>query len=239
MEAGFTRLTKARVESLRAGLKQRDISDPERRGLVLRIAPPGSKIWLFRYKFAGKPAPARARSLPGDDLGAGAYGSPGAPGPAGSRGRPIVDRFIACPKARFDFLPEGGGETHGYDEFMASVDALVIGRKWPYAGKRVVVLSSQPLDLSAVRGGMVEQMAGPPAAINAKVAESGAQHLYMSMEESDSKVCARRVIQRLIITRAPVLIGDGIPLFGTLPSDIQLRHVTTQQTRAAYLKPRT
>jgi hypothetical protein len=79
-----------------------------------------------------------------------------------------VDGFIARPNGEFDFLPAGGGEPHGYEEFMASVDALVIGRNtfetvlqfdpWPYGKKRVVVLSSRPVDLSAVRGGIVEQM---------------------------------------------------------------------------------
>ncbi|PYT05746.1 MAG: deaminase, partial [Acidobacteria bacterium] len=63
------------------------------------------------------------------------------------------------PNGDLDFLPEGGGEPHGYNEFMANVDALVIGRKtfekvltfdtWPYGDKRVVVLSSRPVDLSA------------------------------------------------------------------------------------------
>src|ERR1700704_1180162 len=76
-----------------------------------------------------------------------------------------VDGFIARPNGTFDFLPEGGGEPHGYNEFIAGVDAIVMGRKsfesvlafpaWPYAEKRVVVLSSRPVDLSAVRGGVV------------------------------------------------------------------------------------
>ena len=54
-----------------------------------------------------------------------------------------VDGFIARPNDDLDFLPPGGGEPHGYDEFFAGVDALVIGRKtfetvlafpeWPYA----------------------------------------------------------------------------------------------------------
>ncbi|HJS88544.1 MAG TPA: integrase arm-type DNA-binding domain-containing protein [Steroidobacteraceae bacterium] len=68
MEAGLTRLTKARVESLRPGGKQRDISDPERRGLVLRIEPSGSKLWLFRYKFAGKPHRLALGAYPGMSL---------------------------------------------------------------------------------------------------------------------------------------------------------------------------
>src|SRR6267154_395222 len=100
-----------------------------------------------------------------------------------------VDGFIARRSGAFDFLPEGGGEPHGYTEFIASVDAIVIGRKtfetvlafegWPYLDKRVVVLSSRPVDLSAVRGGVVEQMGGPPAGIVSQLAASGVHHLYV------------------------------------------------------------
>src|ERR1700733_15918288 len=99
-----------------------------------------------------------------------------------------LDGFIARPNGSFDFLPADGGEPHGYDEFMASVDALVIGRNtfetvlafptWPYGKKRVVVLSSKALDFSKVRGGVVEQMSGSPADIIAKLAASAAHHLY-------------------------------------------------------------
>src|SRR5277367_5936969 len=100
-----------------------------------------------------------------------------------------VDGFIARPNGDLDFLPPDGGEPHGYDEFMATIDALVIGRNtfetvlayttWPYGDKRVVVLSSRPLDFSAVRGGVVEQMAGPPAEIVSKLAARGIHHLYV------------------------------------------------------------
>ena len=41
-----------------------------------------------------------------------------------------VDGFIARPDGALDFLP-AGGEPHGYDEFFANVDALVIGRGNP------------------------------------------------------------------------------------------------------------
>jgi len=68
MEPGVTRLTKGRVEGLRPHAKQRDISDPERRGLVLRIEPSGSKLWLFRYKFGGKPHRLSLGSYPGMSL---------------------------------------------------------------------------------------------------------------------------------------------------------------------------
>jgi len=149
-----------------------------------------------------------------------------------------LDGFIARPNGDLDFLPPGGGEPHGYDEFMASVDALVIGRKtfetvlafeaWPYGSKRVVVLSSHPLDLSAAVGGVVEQMAGPPADIVSKLAATGAHHLYVDGGITIQGFLRAGLIDRLIITRVPVLIGEGVPLFGALPHDIRLRHVATR-----------
>jgi dihydrofolate reductase len=149
-----------------------------------------------------------------------------------------VDGFIARPNDDLDFLPEGGGEPHGYNEFIASVDAIVIGRKtfekvlsfeaWPYGSKRVVILSSRPLDLSAAAGGVVEQMAGAPAEIVSELAARGIHHLYIDGGITIQRFLRAGQIQRLIITRVPVLIGEGIPLFGALPRDIRLRHVATR-----------
>jgi dihydrofolate reductase len=157
-----------------------------------------------------------------------------------------VDGFIARPNGDLDFLPPGGGEPHGYNEFIASVDAIVMGRKtfetvlgfaaWPYGDKRVVVLSSRPVGLSAARGGVVEQMAGPPAEIVSKLAASGARHLYIDGGNTIQRFLRAGLVQRLIITRVPVLIGDGISLFGTLPRDIRLRHVATQGYASGLVK---
>jgi dihydrofolate reductase len=148
-----------------------------------------------------------------------------------------VDGFIARKNDDLDFLPEDC-EPHGYTEFIASVDAIVIGRKsfekvltfgsWPYGEKRVVVLSSRPVDLSVVRGGVVEQMAGEPAEIVAQLAARGVHNLYIDGGITIQRFLRAGMIQRLIITRVPVLIGEGVPLFGTLPHDVRLRHVATR-----------
>ncbi|MFZ0814428.1 MAG: dihydrofolate reductase family protein [Candidatus Sulfotelmatobacter sp.] len=157
-----------------------------------------------------------------------------------------LDGFIARLNGSFDFHPEGGGEPHGYNEFIATIDALVIGRntfetvlafpEWPYGDKRVVVLSSRPIDLSKVRGGIVEQMAGSPAEIVVKLAASGAHHLYIDGGITIQNFLRAGLIQRLIITRVPVLIGEGIPLFGALPQDVRLRHVATQHYPSGLVK---
>jgi dihydrofolate reductase len=148
-----------------------------------------------------------------------------------------VDGFIARKNDDLDFLPENC-EPHGYTEFIASVDAIVIGRKtfekvltfgsWPYGEKRVVVLSSRPIDLSVVSGGVVEQMAGEPADIVAQLAARSIHNLYIDGGVTIQRFLRAGMIQRLIITRVPVLIGEGLPLFGPLAHDVRLRHVATR-----------
>lgn len=161
-----------------------------------------------------------------------------------------VDGFIARLNGDLDFLPEGGGEPHGYNEFMATVDALVIGRntfetvlgfpEWPYGDKRVVVLSSRPLDFSTIRKGsttgVVEQMSGPPAEIVATLSASGVKHIYVDGGITIQKFLRAGLVHRLTITRVPVLIGEGIPLFDSLPHDVRLRHVATQHYPSGLVK---
>jgi len=148
-----------------------------------------------------------------------------------------LDGFIARPGGELDFLPPGGGEPHGYDEFMASVDALVIGRKtfqtvlafetWPYGDKPVFVLSSQPLP-PVPRGAVVEHMSGDPGMILSVLASRGIGHVYVDGGVTIQRFLRAGLIQRLIITRVPVLIGEGIPLFGPTHLDIHLEHVATR-----------
>jgi dihydrofolate reductase len=157
-----------------------------------------------------------------------------------------VDGFLARKDGKLDFLPEGGGEPHGYDEFIKTVDAVVLGRNtfevvlgfggWFYGKKRVVVLSSKPIDLSVVPGGVVEQMSGEPAEIVAKLEATGAKHLYVDGGITVQRFLRAGLVTRLVITRVPVLIGDGIPLFGSLPYDVRLEHVATQSYKDGLVK---
>jgi dihydrofolate reductase len=149
-----------------------------------------------------------------------------------------LDGFIARSNGDLDWLPHGGGEEHGYDAFMATIDALVIGRKtfetvlafdtWPYGEKPVFVLSTQPL-ATAPPGAVVERMSGEPAAISAGLAARGIQHVYVDGGVTIQRFLRAGLIQRLIITRVPVLIGTGIPLFGPIQHDIALTHIATRQ----------
>jgi len=150
-----------------------------------------------------------------------------------------LDGFIARENGDLDWLPvpEAGGEDYGYVAFMKSVDALVMGRNtyekalsfggWPYAKKRVVVLTSRPLSPPPA-GVKVETMAGEPASIIEQLASSGAPRLYVDGGDTIRRFLNAGAIQRLIVTVIPVLIGRGIPLFGHLGRDIHLTHVATR-----------
>jgi len=149
-----------------------------------------------------------------------------------------LDGFIARANGDLDWLPPGGGEEHGYDAFIATVDALVIGRKtyetvltfdtWPYGEKPVYVLSTRVL-APALPGAVVERMSGAPAEIAAQLAARGVQHAYVDGGITIQRFLQAGLIQRLIITRVPVLIGAGIPLFGVIHRDIALIHIGTRQ----------
>ena len=149
-----------------------------------------------------------------------------------------LDGFIARPDGALDFLPAGSGEPHGYEEFFATVDALVIGRKtfetvlafdtWPYGEKPVFVLSDRPL-VATPTDATVERMWGPPADVVSQLAARGFRHVYVDGGITIQRFLRAGLIQRLIITRVPVLIGAGIPLFGALDRDVRLRHIETRQ----------
>ncbi|THF85050.1 dihydrofolate reductase [Deinococcus sp. KSM4-11] len=165
-----------------------------------------------------------------------------------------VDGFIARPDGTLDWLPGAqpdsppmpAGEDHGYDAFMARVDTVVMGRgtfdtvrdyrPWPYAGKRLIVLSRTltaaglPPDLH----GQVEVHPGPVDGLAAAL--NGAQGVYVDGGQTLQAFLRAGLIDELTITRIPVLLGAGRPLFGVLDADVPLRHVRTQSFPSGFVQ---
>lgn len=149
-----------------------------------------------------------------------------------------LDGFIARHDGGLDWLPANGGEPHGYDEFIATVDAVVIGRNsfekvlefdpWPYGKKQVIVLTTRPSEVVVPDGAVMDVMSGTPREIVARLAGRGMKHLYIDGGVTIQRFLEAGLIQRVIITRIPVLLGSGIPLFGPLARDIRLKHVATR-----------
>ncbi len=154
-----------------------------------------------------------------------------------------LDGFIARPDGGIDWLEAANqavppGEDFGYAAFMASVDALVMGRKtfelvttfpqWPYGDKPVIVLSRT---LRALPPGLPATVAlsdERPAALTERLEKAGMKRLYIDGGRTIQSFLEAGLIDDLTITRIPVLIGAGIPLFGPLAQDIRFAHVSTQ-----------
>ena len=153
-----------------------------------------------------------------------------------------VDGFIARKNGDINWLPNGeaseDGEDYGYQTFINSVDAIVMGRNtyetvlsfgsWPYAGKPVVALSSRQVDIPKHLATTVEWMDAPPRDIIRRLTERGYEHLYIDGGKTIQRFLWEGCINRLILTRVPILLGAGISLFGALPHDVRLRHLETQ-----------
>lgn len=148
-----------------------------------------------------------------------------------------VDGFIARSNGGIDWLPPGGGEDHGYNAFMATVDALVIGRNtfetvlgfgtWPYGTKPVFVLTTRPHAAPPPLGAVLDFLSGSPTDVANTLASRGFRHVYVDGGVTIQRFLEAGLIQQLTITRVPRLIGSGIPLFGTLSRDVPLRHMAT------------
>ena len=153
-----------------------------------------------------------------------------------------LDGFIAREDGGIDWLPAGGGDPaaddYGYQQFFASVDALVMGRNtfelvrtfgaWPYGDTPVVVLTTRALELPRDLRARVTVMSGDPRDVAARLAERGLHRLYVDGGRTVQGFLAAGLVRRLVVTRIPILLGRGIPLFGPLPHDVRLVHVATR-----------
>ena len=152
-----------------------------------------------------------------------------------------LDGFIARKNGDLDWLPDNGqgGEDYGYQQFFASVDALVMGRKsfekvltfaeWPYGRKKVIVLSTRTPAVPPELSDRVTTMNASPREVVETLTAQGARHLYIDGGNTIQRFLRAALISEITITTVPVLIGEGIPLFGQLDYDIKLKHLETRQ----------
>ena len=158
-----------------------------------------------------------------------------------------LDGFIARPDGDINWLgePSEDGEDYGYQEFIDTVDFLVMGRntydkvlsfgQWPYS-KPVVVLTNRPLTIADDLAKSVETMSGSPADIVDELSKRGVEHLYIDGGKTIQNFLDANLIQRIIITKIPILLGEGIPLFGPLHKNFRLKHVGTQTFANGYVQ---
>ncbi|MBS2028674.1 MAG: dihydrofolate reductase [Deltaproteobacteria bacterium] len=147
-----------------------------------------------------------------------------------------IDGFIARANGAIDWLKivERPGEDYGFGAFYADVDALVMGRKtyetalgfdaWPYTGKRCVVLTHRPATSRHGEG----FFAGPPEELVAKLAREGVKRAYVDGGAVIRLFLQAGLLDSLTLSLIPVLLGEGVPLFGETGPDVAMELVSSQ-----------
>ena len=147
-----------------------------------------------------------------------------------------LDGFIARSDGRIDWLSivERPGEDYGYQTFHDSIDMFIVGRKtyetalsfdsWPYAGKRCIVMTHKNLE---ARHGE-EFYSGPPDALLARLSAADERRAYVDGGTVIQQFLAAGLISDMVVSIVPVLLGEGIPLFGTTGRDLPLKLVASR-----------
>lgn len=151
-----------------------------------------------------------------------------------------LDGFIARKDGTIDWLhniESPPGEDYGYANFIASVDAIVMGRgtfetvlefggAWPYP-KPVYVLSGTLREVSEKVREHVTLLNLTPRKALERIGHDGHQRCYVDGGKTIQRFLRGDLIDRLIVTKIPVLLGEGIPLFGPTGRDLAWTHVRT------------
>ena len=152
-----------------------------------------------------------------------------------------------------DIIPNKEGSDMGYYAFMDSIDALVMGRKtfekvlsfgieWPYK-KKVYVLSRTLKTPPEGYADKIEIVAGELAKVVTSIHKKGDMRLYIDGGETIISFLKADLINEMIITRIPILLGSGIPLFGDLQEPllfelVDVKKQLNQLVQSHYIRKR-
>ena len=153
-----------------------------------------------------------------------------------------LDGFIARKDGTLDWLDEANatvpdGEDCGFQAFIESVDMLVMGRKtfeqvlsfcqWPYGKMPIIVLSRKPMSFPSTIPDSVIHSSEQPGDLLKRLSGQGVQHVYVDGGKTIQGFLAAGLIDEITVTVIPVILGDGIPLFGSTDKDVKLAHLHT------------
>ncbi|AOW09692.1 dihydrofolate reductase family protein [Flavobacterium gilvum] len=149
-----------------------------------------------------------------------------------------LDGFIARKNGEIDWLIQFDSEeiNQSYTEFSSEIDAIIMGSgtyekvltfpTWFYQQK-VFVLSSQIKQVPDALKEKVTILPFQPKAALDYLSDKGYSNIYVDGGKVIQSFLKENLLDELIITRVPVLIGNGIPLFGELNQDIAFEHIKT------------
>jgi dihydrofolate reductase len=160
-----------------------------------------------------------------------------------------LDGFIARSDGDVSWLDEyaplGEDDDAGYSELFNSIEAMIMGRgtfekvltfEWPYGAKPITVLSSTLSHVPEKHKDSVRIASSTPSEVLEKMAAEGYQHIYLDGGQVIQSFLREGLVDDLTLTIIPVLLGEGIPLFGHLEKDIKLDLLKTRSWENGFVQ---
>lgn len=135
-----------------------------------------------------------------------------------------IDGYIASEEGSVDFLDsiDHEGEDYGFTEFYENIDAVAMGRKtydfclsvdqWPYAGKQSYVFTNSNLKTDR---NDIKFLSGDVKEVSNKISDAGFKNIWLvGGGKLNAQFISHSLIDKIILTIIPVVLGKGIPLFG-------------------------
>lgn len=153
-----------------------------------------------------------------------------------------LDGYIARSNGDIDWLIENNnsleGEDFGYSNYYDSVSCIVIGRntyekvldfeEWPYEGKHVIILSETMKELPLQHLGKATLFSGSIDLLMEQLENERESHIYVDGGKTIQSFIRSNHLNEITITRVPILLGSGLPLFGEVKADLHLKHIKTE-----------
>lgn len=169
-----------------------------------------------------------------------------------------VDGYIADEHGGVDWLHLSGNqqadmtgnEDMGFADFLSSIDCMVMGRKcmetiasfnlsaeqWPYGDIKIYVLSNSLATPPKSLADKVEIYSGKLTDLMAKLEQDGFQHAYIDGGTTITSFLEQQLINEITITRVPIILGTGIPLFGKLTNAVKLHTASATVFKNDYIQ---
>ncbi|ACK64724.1 bifunctional deaminase-reductase domain protein [Rippkaea orientalis PCC 8801] len=151
-----------------------------------------------------------------------------------------LDGFIATSNGGLEWLeelPNPEQSDYGYAEFMKSIDAIMMGRntfekvltfaQWVY-NKPVFILSNSLTKLPDDILDKAEIIKGDIKKLISQLNQKGYKNLYIDGGQVIQSFLQEDLIDEIIITRVPIILGKGVSLFGEREKPLKFRHQKTQ-----------
>lgn len=152
-----------------------------------------------------------------------------------------IDGFIADKDGGIDWLqsiPNPEQSDLGYNDFIKQMDAIIMGRNtfetvcgfdidWPYEIP-VFVLSNSLKEVPADYSKNAFLLKGSLSEVLDEIHKKGHNQLYIDGGATIQSFLKEELVDELIITTIPIILGDGIPLFSKLKQSVTLDLVSSK-----------